>query len=146
MTNKLWQLSAVELRDGIRNKVFSSVEVVSSVAERMSDANPALNAIVYDYSDQAVERAKEADTALASGENWGALHGVPVTVKVNVDVQDTPTTNGMEIFKDLIAPGNSPIVQNLLNAGAIISTSSGPTNLSAGGDINATAATIHLNG
>ena len=45
---------------------------------------------------------------------------MPVTVKVNVDTKGRATTNGMEIFKDTIAPDHSPVVSNLLKAGAIL--------------------------
>ncbi len=120
MTQELWQMSAVDLADGIRTKAFSSVEVVSSVVERIRLINPGLNAIVYDYGDQALVAASEADSALARGASLGPLHGVPVTIKVNVDVEGTPNTNGMKAFENVIAPGNSPIVQNFLNAGAIV--------------------------
>ena len=57
--------------------------------------------------------------AVADGKcKLGPLHGVPVTVKVNVDTKGRATTNGMEIFKDTIAPDHSPVVSNLLKARA----------------------------
>ncbi|HCV20061.1 MAG TPA: amidase, partial [Gammaproteobacteria bacterium] len=48
------------------------------------------------------------------------LHGVPVTIKSNIDVAGKPTPNGLPAFKDLIAPADSPVVSNLKKAGAII--------------------------
>ena len=120
MTSDLWKLSAVEMRQGLDAKTFSAHEIMTSVTGRMQAVNPGLNAIVYDYSEQALARAKEADAALARGETWGPLHGIPVTVKVNVDYEGTPNTNGLPALADNIAPGNSPVVQNLLDAGAII--------------------------
>ncbi|MDD9957822.1 MAG: amidase [Gammaproteobacteria bacterium] len=118
--NPLWQLSAVDQAAGIRAGDFSSASVVASVLERVAEKNPELNAIVDPLNEQAMAAAHKADAAVANKESLGSLHGVPVTIKVNVDTNGRPTTNGMEVFKNVIAPDNSPIVQNLLNAGAII--------------------------
>jgi amidase len=120
MDGPLWQFSAVELQQGIVDKTFSAREVMESVVARMANENPALNAVVYDYSEQALIQANKVDERLARGVSPRALEGVPVTIKVNVDLEGTPTTNGLPVFADNLAPGNSPVVQNLLNAGAII--------------------------
>lgn len=116
----LWQLSAIDQAAGVREGRFTARTLVESVLERVALKNPELNAIVDPLAEQALLAADKADAAVASGEQLGCLHGVPVTVKVNVDTKGRPTTNGMEVFKDVFAPDNSPIVQNLLNAGAII--------------------------
>ena len=116
----LWQLSAIDQAAGVREGRFTARTLVESVLERVALKNPELNAIVDPLAEQALLAADKADAAVASGEQLGCLHGVPVTVKVNVDTKGRPTSNGMEVFKDVFAPDNSPIVQNLLNAGAII--------------------------
>jgi len=120
MDNQLWQKSAVELAAGIRAKDYSCVEVMQSVVGRIAATNTHLNAIVFDYSEQALAQAAAADARLAAGDAPGPLHGIPVTIKINVDYEGTPNTNGIPAFQDLISPGNSPIVQHLLDAGAII--------------------------
>ena len=65
MNMELWRLSACELSQGIKEKRFSSEEVTASVSARISEHNPRLNAIVEDYSEEALEGAREADRALA---------------------------------------------------------------------------------
>ena len=117
---ELWRLSACELSQGIREKQFSSEEVTASVSARISEHNPRLNAIVEDYSEEAIAVAREADRALEKGEPLGELHGVPVTVKSNVDVKGKPTSNGLPAFAELIATDDSPVVSNLKKAGAVI--------------------------
>ena len=116
----LWQKSAVELAAGIREKQFSCSEVMGSVVERIRALNPKLNAIVIDLTDQAIVEAAAADRALQQGVEPGPLFGVPVTIKVNVDQEGQPTTNGLPALANLIAPADSPIVRNLRRAGAII--------------------------
>ena len=120
MKNELWHLSACELAEGIREKKFSAVEVVNSVISRIDEQNPKLNAIVADYREEALIAAREADQAILTGKNIGELHGVPVTIKTNVDVEGKPTPNGLPAFANLIAPADAPIVSNLKKAGAII--------------------------
>ena len=120
MTRPLWQLSACEMREGLRARRFLATEIIESVAGRISTRNGHINAIVDDYTDQALREAEAADAASANGHAIGPLHGIPVTIKTNIDVSGTPTPNGLPIFKDLIAPDDAPVVRNLRQAGAIV--------------------------
>ena len=120
MTRPLWQLSACEMREGLRARRFLATEIIESVAGRISTRNGHVNAIVDDYTDQALREAEAADAASANGHAIGPLHGIPVTIKTNIDVSGTPTPNGLPIFKDLIAPDDAPVVRNLRQAGAIV--------------------------
>ncbi|AUA59164.1 Glutamyl-tRNA(Gln) amidotransferase subunit A [Achromobacter spanius] len=116
----LWRLSAVELASRIRNREVSAVEAAQSALERLNAVNLALNAVVDHRPDEVMARAAAVDAQLARGEDPGVLAGVPVTVKVNVDQAGYATTNGVKLQKDLIAATNSPVVDNLLRAGAVI--------------------------
>jgi len=113
-------LSAVELASRIRKREVSAVEAAQSALERLNAVNPALNAVVDHRPDEVMARAADVDAKLARGEDPGVLAGVPVTVKVNVDQAGYATTNGVKLQKDLIAATNSPVVDNLLRAGAVI--------------------------
>lgn len=116
----LWRLSAVELASRIRKREVSAVDAAQSALERLNAVNPALNAVVDHRPDEVMARAADVDAQLARGEDPGVLAGVPVTVKVNVDQAGYATTNGVKLQKDLIAATNSPVVDNLLRAGAVI--------------------------
>ena len=116
----LWRLSAVELASRIRKREVSAVEAAQSSLERLNAVNPALNAVVDHRPDEVMARAADVDAQLARGDDPGVLAGVPVTVKVNVDQAGYATTNGVKLQKDLIAATNSPVVDNLLRAGAVI--------------------------
>jgi amidase len=120
VSDALWRLGACELAEGIRQKRFSCVDVMESIVGRIGALNPELNAIVYDYSDEALLAAESAHRAVMQGANLGPLHGIPVTIKENVDVKGTPTPNGVAALESVIAPAHAPLVQNLLDAGAII--------------------------
>ena len=120
MTEALWQLSACEAAQGIRDKRFTSEALVESVTQRMAAHNPRLNAVVLDLTEEALIQARVADACVKAQEATGPLHGVPVTIKSNIDVKGQPTPNGLPAFADLIAPDDSPVVTNLKRAGAII--------------------------
>ena len=116
----LWQLSATQQAAGIAAGQFTAVAVMDSVLDRIADADQEVNAIA--DIDRAASRqaAAEADEAVRRGDALGPLHGVPVTIKVNVDVRGLATNNGVPAFQSLVASDNSPVVQNLLNAGAVM--------------------------
>ncbi len=118
--DNIWQLSATELTALTRTGEISAEEAVQSSISRMEQVNPDLNAIVEDLSTEALERARLLDKSRQNGQESGPLHGVPVTIKVNVDQKGHATTNGVVSLKDVVAPDDAPVVANLQNAGAIV--------------------------
>ncbi len=118
--HELWRWSATDLARAIRTRRVSSREAVQACIDRTRAVNPALNAIVDLMDVEALAAADVADRAVARGEAPGPLHGVPVTVKVNVDCRGRATTNGIVALRDAIAADDSPVVSNLRRAGAVI--------------------------
>ena len=106
----LWQWSACDLAGAIRAGDVSADEAVGAVIDRVQAENPRLNAIVEDLSRSAKDTARQYDDHFAAHGPLGPLHGVPVTIKVNVDQTGHATTNGVSAFKDVIAPDDAPIV------------------------------------
>jgi amidase len=119
-SSEIWQWSAVETAAAIRAKRVSAVEVTTAHIARLHAANPALNAVVVDLTESALETAKACDRAQAAGAEPGLLHGVPVTVKINIDVEGQANSNGVVALANNIAPGDAPITANLRAAGAVI--------------------------
>jgi amidase len=118
--DELWRWSATELARAIRTRRVSSRDAVQACLDRTAAVNPALNAIVQPLPEQALAEADAADRAVAEGRPLGPLHGVPVTVKVNVDQRGCATTNGVVAYADQVATDDSPVVSNLRRAGAVI--------------------------
>lgn len=116
----LWQLSAADLAAHTRNGDITAEVAVGASVARMRAANPMLNAVVVDTGDEAMERARALDRARAAGTVPGPLHGVAVTIKINVDQKGQATSNGVVALRDLIAPDDAPIVTNLQAAGAVV--------------------------
>ena len=119
MTGEIWRNNATDLADMIAAGDVSSLEVVDSHLDRIEEVNGWLNAVTRVLADEARVAAKDADKAVAAGDKLGPLHGVPCTIKENVDVAGTPTTQGLPVFADLISPTDAPLVERLRSAGAI---------------------------
>lgn len=115
----LWRMSATDLAEAIRSREISSQEVVEAHLRRIEEVNPSINAVVVVLGDEALEAAKAADRATASGSNLPPLHGVPFTIKENIDLVGTPTTNGVQALAAAYPRMDSPDVARMKAAGAI---------------------------
>lgn len=125
MTDLAFQ-STTDLVNAIKRRRIQSIELLELYIERMQHHNPKINAIVATDLDNARKRALAADKALAKGESWGALHGLPMTIKDSFEVVGMPCTSGSPDLKDYQPTKNAFVVQKLLDEGAVIF---GKTNL-----------------
>jgi amidase len=116
----LWRLSAAEIAALIGSKKISAKEAASAALARLEAVNPAINAVVDHRPEDVLAQAGAADAAIARKEELGPLTGVPVTVKVNIDQEGFATTNGLKLQRDVVASSNSPVIDNLRKAGAVI--------------------------
>jgi amidase len=92
----LWQWSAAEIAAATQEGRVSARDVTEAALARLDEINPELNAVVETLADEA--RA-EADALDAQEGPKGPLHGVPVTIKINVDQTGHATSNGVPAFK-----------------------------------------------
>lgn len=119
MSNLVFK-SAVELAQMLRDRTVSSIEVLDAHLAQIAKHNSKLNAICTLDQENARARAKQADEALARGENWGALHGVPITIKDIFATAGLRTTAGYIPLKDYVPQQDATAVARLRSAGAVI--------------------------
>ena len=110
--------SATELASGIRARKTGCRELLELYAARVARFNPALNAVIASDFDRARQRADDADAALARGEVWGPLHGIPMTVKESYDVEGFVTSWGAPEFADYRPARTALSIGRLMAAGA----------------------------
>jgi amidase len=110
--------AALDAAHAIRSRQVSSVELTGQILQRIEANNPKLNAFVTLMSGDAMERARHADDALARGQWWGPLHGVPCSVKDTYETAGVRTTAGA--FPDHVPEQDAPVVARLKSAGAVI--------------------------
>src|SRR5262249_15748601 len=115
--DKLHWKSAAEIARLIREKKVGAGEVLEHFLARVDRFNPRLNAIVWQDRERARRRAKAADAALARGEIWGPLHGVPMTIKESYNVAGSPTTWGNPALKANVTDASPLAVERLEKPG-----------------------------
>jgi amidase len=118
--SELCYATATELARRIRDRETSSAELTEAFLARIAAHNGKLNAIVQLFEADARSRANDADEALARGQIWGPLHGVPVTIKEQFLMANTPSTLNSKRLKDFVAPEDGVLVKRIRAAGAVI--------------------------
>jgi amidase len=128
--NGMLEKSLPEIVEALNNEEISSEELVQLYLARIEaiDKNgPKLQAVLH-LNSKALEIAKERDQQRASENIKGALHGVPVMLKDNIESKDNmPTTAGSLALKNNFTKRDSPLFAGLIGQGAIFL---GKTNLS----------------
>jgi len=117
---ELTSATATELAGLIAARDVAAVEVVAAHVRRIADVNGAINAVVALDAERALARAREADDALAGGERWGPLHGVPFTVKDNLSAAGLPMAIGAPERAGIVPDADATAVARLRAAGAIL--------------------------
>jgi len=115
----IWRMGAADLAAAIRSKQVTSTEVVEAHLARIAAVNPKLNAVTVVFAEEALAAAKSADAKVASGAPLPALHGVPMTVKENIDLTGSATTQGLVAMAQAVPPADAPHVAQMKAAGAI---------------------------
>ena len=117
--NEICRMSVGEIVETLKKRGISCVEVMKAHLDRIEEVNPRVNAVTRVLEKEALARAGESDRALSSGEAVGPLHGVPFTVKENIDLAGWPTTFGVSVLAGAVPERDAPHIKNLKEAGAI---------------------------
>lgn len=115
MTDALWTLSATRLAELILTREVSSREVVTAHLERIAAVNDKVNAVTVVLAESALAAADLADSTSPSGP----LHGVPFSVKENIDCMGSATTNGIPMLAQAMPSMDAPVVERMKAAGGI---------------------------
>jgi aspartyl-tRNA(Asn)/glutamyl-tRNA(Gln) amidotransferase subunit A len=112
--------SITEVRELIRQKKVSPVELVRDALKRIEELNPKLNAYITVLDDQSLEAAQNAEVDIKNGQWKGPLHGIPIGVNDFFDTAGIKTTGAFEPLKNRVPTVDAEVVTRLKNAGAII--------------------------
>src|SRR5437870_1580522 len=118
--NDLSLLPAVQMSEQIRHRKISPVELVEAHLRKIKKLNPVLNAFVQVDAEGAFRQAREAEVAVRRGAKLGALHGVPVSIKISIEVAGFRCEAGTKLRQGTVASQDAPLVSRLRDAGAII--------------------------
>src|SRR5699024_3071110 len=104
----------------LKNKAISPLEVTKKVLKEIESTNKRTNAFITICWESAMEDAKRAEREMMQGEYRGALHGIPLSVKDNISVQNVRYTSGSSVYQDRISKQDATVVKQLRSEGAII--------------------------
>lgn len=117
---RLWRTGARALAEMVRTRQVSSREVVEAHLRRIDEVNPTVNAITAVQQEQSLAAAREADrVTMTTTDRLPPLHGVPFTVKENIDLVGTATTQGVRALAEALPTRDAPVVERLRLAGGI---------------------------
>ncbi|HTY40153.1 MAG TPA: Asp-tRNA(Asn)/Glu-tRNA(Gln) amidotransferase subunit GatA [Candidatus Paceibacterota bacterium] len=122
----LHDLTIGKIRDGLRAKKFSALEIAQAFFEYIKDKDPEIGAYLSLRETEAAREAEATDLALAKGEALGPLAGVPMAVKDNMLVVGGPATAASRILEHYVSAYDATVIAKLKAAGAVIL---GKTNL-----------------
>ena len=111
--------SAVDIAAAVRRREVTALAVTDAHLERIAEANSRLNALTVVFADRAREAARAVDAELAAGRDPGPLAGVPVSVKENIDLTWSASTNGWRGLRSAVPARDATVVRRVRAAGAV---------------------------
>ena len=114
------QASQQPLKDVQADSSRTCVARVQACLDSIAAKDGELNCCVEVLAESALKQAADADAKLAGGAARRVLEGVPIVVKVNIDVAGTLSTNSMPGLADWRPETTAPVVTKLVEAGAIV--------------------------
>ena len=116
----LCYLSAAEAIHQFKARTLSPVELMQAQIDRIDEIGAPVNAFSFLYTEEALAAAKTAETAYAPGGTPRPLEGVPLAAKDENSIEGKITTYGSLIYKDNVATSTTPVLQPLMDGGAIV--------------------------
>jgi fatty acid amide hydrolase len=113
-------LTATQMLDRLEAGDLSSEEIVRALEERIRALDGDLHCFVHRRSTEVLAEARAADEARRRGDRLGPLHGLPLTVKDNIDLVGTDASLGLRARRNQPSYADAPVVHLLKEAGALI--------------------------
>jgi amidase len=131
---ELWKLTATQAVALLRRREVSPLELLDAAQARIAATNPQINALVtlcFERARKHAQRIMQADPAAAPPQ---FLHGLPIAVKDNTDVEGVRCTFGSRVHADRISPASDIVVQRLEANGALVVGKTNLPEFAAGGN------------
>ncbi len=113
-------MSMTEQGRMIRAGDLSPVKLVELYLERIELYNAKLNSYITVAAESALARARRAEEEIAAGEYLGPLHGIPVAVKDQMQIQGMRVTGGSKVYANHVGSRDATVVARLRAAGAVL--------------------------
>jgi len=115
---ELFEYTISQLHEQLKKRGISSLDITESLLKRIDQLDDSLHAYITTTPEGARKQARQADQRIERGE-IGPLTGIPIAIKDNISILNTPTTCGSRIIKDHIPPYDATVIKRLRREGAI---------------------------
>lgn len=117
---RLYEKTASELSEMLKNKECSAVELCNDVLARINETENKIGAYVTVAEESAKENAKKIDKAMAAGEKLHPLAGIPIGIKDNISTKGIRTTCSSKMLENYIPPFDATVMNKINNAGMTV--------------------------
>lgn len=117
---RLARMTLREASTAVRARSVSSVDLTTACLARIDRLQPALNAFITVARGPALDEARLRDEEAKNGKWRGALHGIPLALKDNIDTAGLRTSAASAVFADRVPAEDAAVVRRLRAAGAVI--------------------------
>lgn len=117
---RLYEKTASELSEMLKNKECSAVELCNDVLARINETENKIGAYVTVAEESAKENAKKIDKAIAAGDKLHPLAGIPIGIKDNISTKGIRTTCSSKMLENYIPPFDATVMNKINNAGMTV--------------------------
>ena len=117
---RLYEKTASELSEMLKNKECSAVELCNDVLARINETENKIGSYVTVAEESAKENAKKIDKAMAAGEKLHPLAGIPVGIKDNISTKGIRTTCSSKMLENYVPPFDATVMNKINNAGMTV--------------------------
>jgi aspartyl-tRNA(Asn)/glutamyl-tRNA(Gln) amidotransferase subunit A len=110
---ELYELTAHELSDLLREKKVGAVEITRSLLDRIEKVDAKVGSYITVCRDRAIEKAREVEGKIYRGEANSPLAGIPMAIKDNMCTEGVLTTCASRMLSNFIPPYDSTVVKKL---------------------------------
>jgi aspartyl-tRNA(Asn)/glutamyl-tRNA(Gln) amidotransferase subunit A len=113
---EIYEMTALQVADKIKNKEITAVEAVESVAKSVEQKDKTYNCYTSFDKESALEQAKAVQNKIDNNEPVGILAGVPVAIKDNICTKNQLTTCSSKILYNFKPPYDATVINKLKGA------------------------------
>lgn len=117
---RLYEKTASELSEMLKNKECSAVELCNDVLARINETENKIGSYVTVAEESAKENAKKIDKAMAAGDKLHPLAGIPIGIKDNISTKGIRTTCSSKMLENYVPPFDATVMNKINNAGMTV--------------------------
>jgi aspartyl-tRNA(Asn)/glutamyl-tRNA(Gln) amidotransferase subunit A len=112
------KISALDYIQEVKTGNISAEDFTAKTIERIQSVDDKLHAFL-SVNDKAIDKAREIDKKIKSGEKVGDCFGMPISVKDNMCIKDSKTTCASKMLENFVAPYDATVITKLKQQDAI---------------------------